>query len=243
MINIIVSNYRNLHKEDFITDYYDKYFNDISVPTKFYETSAKFENSNHYAIEMHDRFFIDILNREKSILPNPNEKYIATLTNKELRHKMLKTVNKYLIDLLNNELFKKSSNEKYIFTNVFSRVKEMYQAIWENGNCIVVTTDHIIYRDTKMYGISLTIKTLHNIKDNAKYIIDYNLNGFVFEDRVKNNVYPSNLIEDSYQDFMKDKIQKYDTKYETKYVCKYLADIKKFRGIQVDTGDLDCNYS
>lgn len=232
--------YNKLKKEHFITDYYDKYFNDISIPTTFYENSARFENSNHYAVEMQDRFFIDILEEEKKKLSKPNEKYIATLINKELKSKVLKQINKYIIDLLNDELFKISSNEQHIFTNVFSKVNEMYQAIWSNGNCIIVITDHIIYRDTKMYGVSLTLKTLYNIKDNTKYLLDYKLNGFVFEDKVKNNIYPSNLIENDYQDYRKDKIQIYDKKYETKYVCKYLSDIKKFRGIDVDTQDLNC---
>lgn len=239
MINIMF--YKK--KEGFITDYYDKYFNDLSIPTKFYETSAEFANKTHYAVEMNDRFFIDVLDKEKNILfKPPTIEHKAILVNKDLKTKMLKNNNKYLVRILNSELFKNSSNEKYIFTNVFSKVKELYQGYWENGSCIITVSEHILYRDTKIYGVSLNITTLYDIINNTTYIIDYTLNGFIFEDRIKSNVYPSNLIEDSYQEFMKDKIKIYDKKYEQKYVCKYLSDIKKFRGIEVDTQDLNCGF-
>lgn len=244
ILNIIVYKFfilRTNCKESFITDYYDKYFNDISVPTKFYEVSAEFAFPQHYAIEMHDRFFIDTLDNEKNKLANVDDKYIEDISDNNIKEELHKRVDKYLIDLLNTKLFEISSDEKFIFSNIYSKITNAYQAIWTKGNCMVVTSNHIIYRDTKVYGVSLTITTLHNIKDGSIYLTDYNMNGFIFEDKIKNNVYPSNLIEDSYQEFKKDKINIPDKKYEQAYICKYLADIKKFRGINVNMQGLDCD--
>ncbi len=237
LILIVIVNFK-YNTETFITDYYDKYFNDISIPTDFYETSAQFAFPKHYAAEMHDKFFIDALESEKEKI---DEKFISNDVEEKVKSELYDRVNKFLVELLNKKLFQVSSDEKYIFSNIFSKITNIYQAIWSKGNCIVVTSEHIIYRDTKVYGASITITTLHNIKDGSIHLIDYKLNGFIFEDRIKNTIYPSNLIEDSYQEFKKDKVTIPDEKYQTAYVCKYLADIKKFRGITVDTQNLGCN--
>jgi len=218
--------------ENFINDYYSKYFETITVPTEFYNISAILPKTN-YAFELKDRFFIDTLNKNKTItslgyIKSPDlidEKMILSILNRS---------NNFLVDILNKEM---PCDEKFLFSNVYS--EKTLAKIIVNG-VFVLKSKHIIYRDTKIYGVSISITTIHSLVDNSIHLIDFELYGYVFEDKI-NAFEPSNLIDNNYQDYKKDNIQIRDPKYENQYLCKYFDDIHKFRGINAPNIDkLDC---
>ena len=129
--------------ENFINDYYSKYFETITVPTDFYNISAILPKTN-YAFELKDRFFIDTLNKNKTItslgyIKSPDlidEKMILSILNRS---------NNFLVDILNKEM---PCDEKFLFSNVYS--EKTLAKIIVNG-VFVLKSKHIIYRDTKIY--------------------------------------------------------------------------------------------
>jgi hypothetical protein len=128
-------------------------------------------------------------------------------------------------------------DEKFLFSNVYSE-KTLAKIIVDG--VFVLKSKHIIYRDTKIYGVSISITTIHSLVDNSIHLIDFELYGYVFEDKI-NAFEPSNLIDNNYQDYKKDNIQIRDPKYENQYLCQYFDDIHKFRGINAPNIDkLDC---
>jgi hypothetical protein len=221
VLNIYVFNYKKQIENFTINDYYDKYFNAITIPTDFYNISKL--PKKQYAYEMHDRFFLDTLEKNKtdtSISFNDKD----DINNSKLILSMLNRTNKYIVDILNKDL---PLDERFLFANIFSEkilAKKLIDEVY------VLKTNHIIYRDTKIYGVSLTITTIHSFVDKGIKLIDYKLDGYVFEDKL-NPIQPSNLIDNDYQDYKKDKIEIHDPKYEKQYLCQYYNDLKKFRGI------------
>lgn len=218
--------------ETYINDFYDRYFETITVPTDFYNISAKL-NDNHYAIELKDRFFIDTLNKNKTIT---SLGYVKSpdLTDEKMISSILNRSNNYLVNILNKEM---PLDEKFLFSNIYSE-KTLAKIIVDG--VFVLKSKHIIYRDTKIYGVSISITTIHSLVDNSIYLIDFELYGYVFEDKI-NAIEPSNLIDNDYQDYKKDNIQIRDPKYENQYLCQYFDDIHKFRGITAPNIDnLNC---
>jgi len=231
ILNIYVFSLINNKCERFINDYYDRYVETISVPADFYNIGAVMPET-HYAVEMNDRFFIDTLNKNKTIT-SIGYKLSPDLTNKKMISSILSRTNNYLVDILNKEM---PLDEKILFSNVFSE-KEIAKTIVDG--VFLIKSKHIIYRDTKMYGVSLSITTIHSLLDNSIHLIDFDLYGFVFEDKI-NTYEPSNLIDNNYQDYKKDNIQIRDPNYENQFLCQYYSDLHKFRGITVSTSSLNC---
>lgn len=217
--------------ETYINDY-SKYIETITVPTDFYNISAVLPKT-HYAIEMKDRFFIDALNKNKTITSLGYDKS-PDLKDEKMISSILNRANNYLVYIFNNEM---PCDEKFLFSNVYS---EKVAAKIIVDSVFVLKSKHIIYRDTKIYGVSISITTIHSLIDNSIHLIDFELYGYVFEDKI-NAFEPSNLIDNDYQDYKKDNIQIRDPKYENQYLCKYFDDIHKFRGITVPNVDkLNC---
>jgi hypothetical protein len=223
LLNIYVLDLLIKKKENFINDYYNKYIETITVPSDFYNMSAILPN-HHYAAEFNDRFFIDTLNKNKiisSIAYNKNQ----NLKDKKMIESILIRANNYLVNILNKEM---PLDEKFLFSNIYS--ENVLAKIIING-VFIIKSKHIIYRETKIYGISLSITTIHSLLDNSIHLLDFELYGFIFEDKV-NAFEPSNLIDNDYQDYKKDNIHIKDPNYENQFLCQYFDNLYKFRGIK-----------
>lgn len=214
-----------------INDFYSKHYNDVSIPTSFYNITAQVV-PNHYTVEMKDKFFEDIL--EKNVVPFRHVvQKTSSIEDEKTKQQLLQQIDAYLLKLLNSKL---ASDEIYMFHTVFSQTQNITK--FEESGQYVVSSDHLIYRDTKIYGVSISLKSVVDSQTGKVSLISYTLNGYVFEDKIT-DYQPNNLVEDVFQDYKKDNIIIKDAKYEKQYLCKYYADLKKFRGI-VNMDDLQC---
>jgi hypothetical protein len=181
---------------------------------------------------MKDKFFENIL--ENNVVPF---KHIVQRTSvvgdDKIKQDLLQQIDAYLLKLLNSKL---ASDEIYMFHTVFSETTDITR--FEESGEYVVSSNHLIYRDTKIYGVSISLKTVVDGKTGKVSLLSYTLNGYVFEDKIT-EYQPNNLVEDVFQDYRKDDLITKDPKYEKQYLCKYYADLKKFRGI-VNMDDLQC---
>lgn len=215
--------------EKFINDYYDKYEGDLSVNPSFYDNSLVLPET-HYLFEMNDRFFINALNSVKVESELYPIKKMGKLLSTIEREQLLKKIDTYLLNLLNSKL---PSTEKFIYNSINSNIQEAI----EYNKSIIANTNHIVYRDTKAYGESITLTTLYE-KDKITGILNYKFNGLIFEDKIQ-SYQPVNLDDNKYQDYRKDNIVIYDENYEKTYLCKLYNDIYKYRGLKV-SNNLDC---
>lgn len=229
---------RTQNREQFtFNDFYDKHYEDISIPTQFYEITAQVV-PNHYTIEMHDRFFISNLDIEKKQYPkNPSLVLLKDDVEKSVKDEIEKRTGDYLKKLFNSKL---GSNEVFLFRSIYDIVESVKKGIWKYGVCYLANTRHLLYRDTKIYGVAINLTTLHDKRTGNIYLADYKLVGFVFQDKIDGALEPTNLVQNDYQEYTKDTVTQYDKKYEKNYLCKYYSDLKKFRGISVNTQDLGC---
>lgn len=232
LILFFLSHYK---KEEFtVNDFYDKYLNTVSVPSDFYSSGNTLPEMQ-YAAEFHDRFFIDTLNDEmKNHVAIPYSS-ANEITEKDLIAKLKKRIDNYITTLLNKKL---DSNESYVFNVVYSQFEDGLK--WETENIYLVHSKHVLYRDTKVYGVSIHLTTVHDGNTGSIRLLNYKLDGYIFEDKIS-DYYPANLIDNNYQDYMKDKIITKDQKYENQYLCQYYHDVKKFRGLVVQDEKLDCS--
>lgn len=231
VLNVVIL---NRYEKFTINDFYDKYLTIIPIPVDFYNITAKL-SKNHYAFEMNDRFFLDTFNEQIKTSNIKDSDLILLENDKHTTEKLLQRTNDMTLRVLNAKLINK---EKFLFNVVYSQVSKMSRV--NNTDNIVMESNHIIYRDTKMYAVSIRLITLHLPNTSKVSIIAFTLNGYVFEDKLTDYT-PINLIDDNYQDFKKDKWITKDSKYEKTYLCQYFADLKKFRGIVTDMDKLQCN--
>jgi hypothetical protein len=215
-----------------INDYYDRYLNDISVPVGFY-SQTKYA-SGFKKIEMNDRFFLDTLS--KASVPSLLDGMVPEKKDKKQPGGLIERTNALLVGVLNQAL---PSGESKIFAAAYSRI---VKATPYEDNRWLIESEHIIHRDGKVYGASLSAKTLHN--QDSTDLVSFDLKGFVLDDRI-DSYEPSNLAswEGGNPSFMQDKTFMKDPKYEHEYICKYIADLEKFRGIKTanapDCSDID----
>lgn len=235
----------------------DKYIDTIAVPAEFYMTSKLPET--HYAYEMDDIFFTNTLNNKKINITNidiTNKINIGNKIDMSIKKNLLNETNLYLCYIFNKEL---SKDQTFYFKNINSEIIDIYEINISN-NYIILKSKHIIYRDTKLYGISISLTTLHSnylkindnnniyknienkndvednnidIQDNKNsniMITDFKVNGFIFEDKI--NAYNTkNLINNDYQKYKQDTTQLQDNKYENTFLCNYYKILKQNRGI------------
>ena len=180
------------------------YYKTVATPANFYEVSAQLPE-HHYAKEMPTSFFTNILDTEKSksasSILHINDK-ASSVKDRALEQRCLQNTDMYLTDLFNNSLF----NKKFLFKLIKSDVESSHTGVYDNKPCIMLESSHILYRETKMYGVSISTTTCHLLSDliqagsqgqmQGLALIDYTLNGFVFEDKIFSKE-PSNLIEES----------------------------------------------
>ena len=111
--------------------------------------------STHFAAEMPLEFFDNIV--------------------KELVGREIIKVEDTLIDELNKKL---PSGEKHKFKIVYA--EHLFKS-----QPLISTTHCVVYRNTKMYGVSITIEHVTNT------IITAKVNGFIFEDQLQSTFSPA----------------------------------------------------
>lgn len=216
-----------------INDYYSKYYQDMAVPQEFYSSNLGALPKQHYVAEVNDRFVMDTLNKYKVVDGEGYAKGNTIFFMKEnVKQQLLKKINMFLTSALNGGL---SSDEKFYFANVFSQIQKVSR---ESLEVVVIESNHLVYRDTKLYGISISLVTRFNMRTNKISLLTYKLNGYVFEDKIS-NLTPMNLFDNNYQAFMQSPKIRQDSKYENAYLCKYYDDVQKFTGYKVNH-DLKC---
>lgn len=197
----------------------------LSVPTSFYEQGTSKMPSTHYAFEFNDRFFLDALT---SVVQKTNLKGMPTQISKKMGEKVQMRTRQLLIDTLNQKL---GSGEVFLFNTVFDQITNV--EVVQDPLVFKVRTEHILYRDTKVYGVGLWLESLHDPTSSKVTITDFGIMGYVFEDRL-NNIVPSNLLPDTSVDPKESRKIMHDPKYEQAELCQRYRDIKKYKGIAVD---------
>ena len=96
-------------------------------------------------------------------------------------------LNTYLLHILNSDI---SSNDRQ-FRTIDSKIINIIDD--------VITSEHIVHRDTKMYGFHIKIVT--TITDNTVQLKRFNIEGIVFEDKIY-SLQPYNLTQTNF--FKKD---------------------------------------
>ena len=206
-----------VRKEHFeINDFYSRYINDISVPQDFYSQTKYAQN--YKFVEFNDRFFTDVLNKNTQSI---NIEGTAKI-NKPPEY-LMKLTEEYLLKIFNSGIKE---------NNLFMIIQSILKYVSQKDDKYILNSQHVIYRDSKIYGAAIELTTLH---ENYKVtIIKSKLLGFIFQDRL-NPIQPSNLITNSYQDYMLDKIITKDPKYEKQFLCQYYKDLQKYKDISKNT--------
>ena len=151
--------------------FYEMYqdYNDSAVPGGFYDVSNV--PKQLYMAEMSDKVIDEALKMSISDIPTTSE----TTT---INETVLKNIDSFLLSVLNKII----PGEKHLFRIIDSKVSNIKKN--------VVQSKHLVYRDTKMYGFYIDLKTY--LEESTVYLISYKINGLVFEDKI-NALMPSNL--------------------------------------------------
>ena len=151
--------------------FYEMYqdYNDSAVPGEFYDVSNV--PKQLYMAEMSDKVIDEALKMSISDIPTTSE----TTT---INETVLKSIDSFLLYVLNKII----PGEKHLFRVIDSKVSSIIKN--------VIQSKHLVYRDTKMYGFYIDLKTY--LEESTVYLISYKINGLVFEDKI-NALMPSNL--------------------------------------------------
>lgn len=151
--------------------FYEMYqdYNDSAVLGGFYDVSNV--PKQLYMAEMSDKVIDEALKMSISDIPTTSE----TTT---INETVLKSIDSFLLSVLNKII----PGETHLFRIIDSKVSSIKRN--------VVQSKHLVYRDTKMYGFYIDLKTY--LEESTVYLISYKINGLVFEDKI-NALMPSNL--------------------------------------------------
>jgi hypothetical protein len=193
-----------------------------TVPAPFYDQSTTAQNFN--LAECGFEFFDTVLKNNINILTTAtdNNTYLLTILNRNFETEKANIFN----------IVKTQKNDVDPFTIVDTKIISQ--------TATTTTSEHLVYRPDKIYGINIHITT-ENLKDtNQMRLIDYSIPGFVFDDKIEMND-PANIVisDTPYQPFMKDETFMKDTKYEQTFLCNYYDNLAKNGHIIVNPG-FDC---
>lgn len=217
--------------------YYYDYININTLPSSVYDEMTI--SNTQFSIEYNTQFFIDILNANKKTISTSYLNYKDEILND---NSILFNINDFIKNIFNKDL---PSIEQYYFKNIYSTINFIKKI---NANLFIIQSRHVLYRDTKLYGISLTITTQYNTSDISIILIDYIIDGFIFQDKL-NNTEPYSLIDNNYDSAHLEvynnksncSISSSSPEYENKYLCDHYANIKREFGINVlIPSDLSC---
>lgn len=206
--------------------YIDYNYKLLTIPSSAYNNLNI--NPNKYFYEFKDKFFINILNKNKSTQQiNKNNFKNINLSIKQ-RYELEKIIKKYIENIFNKELEQYDDNLFYVYRFIINETKVF-------NDIYLVNTSLILYRNNKIYGVSIKLDTLHKINSEELKLYDFDLMGFIFEDKMFSEfTLPNNVYTNIYQDANDNKTIIKTPEYEKKNICKYLEDLKKFRNIEAD---------
>ncbi len=205
--------------------YIDYNYTLLTIPSSAYDNLNI--NPNKYFYEFKDQFFINVLNENKSQKNFEINNFKNSKLSIQQKQQLEKIIKKYIENILNKEI-KKDNNLFYVYRFIINDIKN-------NNNLYLVNSSLILYRNNKIYGISLKINTIHTINTEEIELKDYDLLGFIFEDKLHtNSTLPKNIYTNEYENSNTiNKIIK-TPDYEKKNICLYLENLKKFRNIEAD---------
>ena len=220
-----------LHAVKVQEHYFSPEYSDmLSVPASAYSSLSDDDTTyeKRYFLEFNDRFFhqtlLSALSSQKTDYSDWQESKGYDKENVRYR------VSQHIEDILNRAL---PSWESDLFTVVKNDVQRVYKS--DDNGLYVVKSKLLMHRNQKLYGVSLETTTLHDRVNYTSVLLEYKINGFVFEDKL-DDVMPANYETDSqlaYENVSNDKIIK-DAEYEKRVQCKYFSDLRKFRGLDID---------
>lgn len=216
---------------DSLLSYYDY----ISLPAATYgATLGDPDPSNaSYFIELHDRYFEDILLKCRSrptekentiieqLLQDDTKKYIRKEPEElEMKEKIGDLVSKCLNAGLD-------SSDTFLFSATGVAIKEIKRDT--EANAYVVVSKCVVHRVGKAYGAVLLVTSYHSGDRNM--LIDHKILGFAFEDAATGDVLPANVLSNDRVAYEEDMTILKGVDYEKKALCKYLKDLKRFRNM------------
>lgn len=175
-------------------------------------------------LEFNDRFFLNALIDGKSteVVQDANWKKINL--DKSLEASGRERASQKIETILNSSLH---PNDPELFHVVEMTINEIKQS--PDGNAYVMTSDMLVHRIGKAYAASLSIKTYHDTKRTYNALINFELKGFIFEDKLgqvkAQNWWQDNNASLDNQTIM---INKED---QEKLLCAQLRSIKEYRGL------------
>lgn len=181
------------------------------------------ENTNHrYYIEFNDRFFKTALDAAMSEKQVDITKYQEIKSNDDTKRKVSAFIEKVF--------------NRYLPVgdpNIFNVVSIDIEHVHKKETQFVVEAKSLIHRENKIYGLLLHTRSYHDM--NSSSLLNYDMKGFIFEDKIYGNVLPSNLHTDTnlaYDQIMMDKIMQ-SKEFEQETYCKYLKDLKIYNNMEV----------
>lgn len=127
--------------------------------------------------------------------------------------------------LLNEVKYDLNNINKFLLTDVFpefkiskSKLLKANESIYENGLCYIVLSNHLLFRDDKLYGIEIELYSFHDKKTNKISVINYKFVNYIIQD----------------------KIYDLESHFDSNYICNYYKKIQLDRGLSVSNNEF-CN--
>lgn len=139
-----------------------------------------------YASEYGEDFFKGVLGavvQDEAFSSNDVNVYKNYHTSTYTDEQLLRATNQLLLTVLNNRL--PEPDRKYPYN--MSRSKIASVKTLQKGKSVkfIATTQHIVHRDSKAYGVSIELKTLHDSAKGSAVITGFKVHGYVSQDRFK----------------------------------------------------------
>lgn len=143
---------------------------------------------NHYAREYDESFFNDSLDsvvQDKAFSWDAKDVnvYKNYATSSYTNEQLLRAANQFLLATLNSRLPVPDRTYPYNM----SRSKLVKVKTLQKGKSVkfIATTQHIVHRDSKAYGVSIELQTLHDSSKGSMVITSYTIHGYISQDQFK----------------------------------------------------------
>jgi hypothetical protein len=226
-----------------LLDYYDY----LAVPTKSYELMGHKTDDGkirQYFVELQDEFFKKALTA-CLYTPTNGDAYMITqlLGSQNLSHTMKKDKKENLKERIANSIERCLNDALTTDTDsnaLFSVTDIILKDVREVGidkKTLLVNSKVIVHRIGKAYGASIEATTYHaNIQGIVQsLLLDFTLQGFVFEDRLFGEAIPANVVTNDHMMYSDiggpSSIIMQGSDHEQSTMCRYLTDLQKYRGI------------
>ena len=233
-----------------LMDYYDY----ITLPTASYNTLGTKDDGTikQYFLEFQDEFYKKALS-SRLYTPTKGESFgvsqlmgtdnVVHRLSKERKENIKARVSDIIQDSLNTYIVQDfvvaedaSQDTLFFVTDIMLRDVREIEDYVANNKTLLVSARCIVHRTGKAYGASITMTTFH--RGMQSFLLDYSLDGFIFEDRIFGEAVPSNLMTNDHMLYSdigtpNARIMRDET-HEKNTMCRYLADMQKYRGIAGD---------